>query len=79
MKWEQNTCPECGEEVCGTVETLMGLAQIEPDGEGDYQYGGYTDVWWNAQKTVTLEGKDLLQCEKGHEWYSKRVEGVGVH
>ena len=79
MKWEQNTCPECGGEVSGTVETLTGVAGIDPDGAGGYQYGGWTEIDWDEQKTITREGKDQLRCEKGHEWFSKRVEGVGVH
>lgn len=73
MRWEIETCPECGEEASGTVESLMGVAMIERL-HGEFQYSGYTDVLWDAQKSVTKDGKELLVCGNGHEWYSQRIK-----
>jgi len=75
MTWENPICPECGEPPAGTVEEILGLALVEPDGKGSYQYAGSTEVWWDDQRTQRFEGKDRLYCENGHDWYSKRIEG----
>ncbi len=75
MYWEQHKCPECGEPPVATVESLEGLAQLEPEEEGGgFTYGGYTEVEWDAQRTQRDEdGKDALQCENRHLWYSLRL------
>jgi len=79
MTWENPICPECGGPPIGTVEAILGLAQIEPDGKGAYQYGGYTEVWWDDQHTEHDEdGNDRLHCDNGHDWYSKRLDAAAV-
>lgn len=69
MKYEPDKCPECGGEPVGTVESLLGLAGLMPDDQGGYEYSGYTDVWWDDQRTVVDDqGRVALQCEAHHQW-----------
>lgn len=75
MNWEKTKCPDCGEDVSGTLEEIEGIAQIEYDGKGGFQYSGQTDVLWDNQKTAKRNGEDVLMCPNEHEWTSKRTEG----
>ena len=74
MKWEQMECPECGLPVSGTHEVLEGEAVLMEDGDGGYEYGGETKIFWDAQHIARVDGKDCLLCENGHEWTSARLE-----
>lgn len=74
MKWEQMTCPECGEPVYATYEVLDGEAILVSDGKGGYDYEGTTNVYWNNQHTAQINGGDCLLCPNGHEWPSPRIE-----
>ncbi len=75
MKWENMVCPECGEGPVGTIEVLYGVASFEPQNEdGSFDYFGETDIWWDSQKTLQVEGRDVLTCNNHHEWESKRIE-----
>lgn len=78
MLWEQMTCPECGEPVSATLETVEGEALLQEDGLGGYCYQGTTNIFWDNQETVKKDGKDCLRCENHHEWYSRRIEQVLV-
>ena len=70
MKYRPDKCPECGGEPVGTVEHVHGLALLLPNGQGGYEYSGYTQVWWDDQKSVTdTVGRVLLQCAEEHQWY----------
>ena len=82
MNWEETVCPECGEAVDGTLEELQGIAKVESDGDGGFEYEGHTEVLWNAQTTIKdIEGegdemvfKDVLVCANGHTWASRRTD-----
>ncbi len=74
MYWEQDKCPECGEPPVGTVDTVPTLALLEPEEGGGFTYVGQTDVDWEEQRTQRDEdGRDTLQCENRHVWYSRRL------
>ncbi len=75
MKWENMTCPECGETPVGTIEVLYGVASFNAQNEdGSFDYYGETDIWWDNQKTLQVEGLDVLTCNNHHEWHTKRIE-----
>ena len=74
MKWEQMTCPECGEPVSATHEVLDGEALLQKDGKGGYQYAGTTNVFWDNQHTDQIGGADCLLCDNNHEWASVRID-----
>ena len=63
-------CPTCCEPPEGTVEVLTGLAEVFILGAGLFDYGGYTRIDWNAQKTRQRAGKVLLECGHHHQWWS---------
>ena len=69
---ETAVCPECGEPPEGTVELLTGLAELMDLGNGRFDYGGYTQVDWNGQRTLRRRGKVRLQCPNLHRWWSVR-------
>ena len=80
MRFEPDKCPECSEEPVGTVEKVLGLAKLMPDDQGGYDYAGYTEIWWDDQKSVTdPEGRVLLQCKEHHEWYAMKVDKEVIH
>ena len=62
-----------GAAIVGTLEKLEGCAHTEADqwrrdrgGEVTYEHGGYTEVYWNAQKTATDEcGRTVFVDENG--------------
>ena len=74
MKFEPDKCPECGGEPVGTVESLLGVAGLTPDGRGGYDYDGYSEIWWDESRTVTDDqGCVALLCESDHEWYAVKI------
>lgn len=69
MRFEPEKCEECGGEPIGTLETLPGLAELEKQPDGSYEYGGYTRVYWDGQTTDMPEPNVvILCCDNGHEW-----------
>lgn len=78
MKLATPACPECGGPARGTVERLAGVAEFYDRADGEVEYSGWTDVWWDEQKTVTNEaGQAKLICPEGHDWFSD-VEAGGA-
>lgn len=76
LRFTPDKCPECGEPAWGEVDTLQGVAGLDRSEDGTYEWTGNTEVDWNAQEPVTdSEGRVLLACVDGHEWYARR-EGV---
>jgi len=75
MQFKPDKCPECGGPPAGIVEVVQGLAGLQPDGKGGYDYAGGTDVWWDSQfRDVAPDGTVRLQCAEGHEWYAEQDE-----
>ena len=78
MKLHTPSCPECGEPANGTLEHLTGRADfnIEPGLGIDVDYGGWTEIWWDEQRTVLEhedkpegpENRPLVCCPNGHTW-----------
>jgi hypothetical protein len=69
MKITPSKCPECGEPVRGTIERLMGCAQVFEKEDGTFEYDGWTDIWWDEQKTVhAKDGRTRVTCANGHDW-----------
>lgn len=58
-----------GDAIIGTLEHLPGIAQAaEITREGEPIHTGYTEIDWNASKTVKRDGKILFVCESGEHW-----------
>lgn len=75
MKFEQDHCPECGEELRGTCDTIPGCAVMSRQENGSYEYVGETDVFWDGQMSEKdEEGKVRVQCRGGHDWWTKARE-----
>lgn len=75
MKFGTMKCPECGEQAAGTLETVTGRAEFdEPDEDGNVEYSGETQIFWDGQMTVTKIENEIeyatLLCHEGHEWKS---------
>lgn len=75
-----HVCPECGEQVCCSLETMQGQALIMKSVSTDprlFEYEGSTEVLWDSQRSIRdPEGSDhvVLMCENGHEWPSLLLE-----
>lgn len=68
-------CPTCGGDAIGTVERLDGVALFARAEDGFAIYSGTTEINWEGQETVELDGCTLLTCGK-HEF--KAPEGFKV-
>lgn len=79
MIFETPTCPECGLPAYGTVEHIPGVALLAEDATPgtDVEWAGETKVEWDGQTTESdAEGRVLLTCRSGHEWWSKVKEAA---
>jgi hypothetical protein len=71
MKFEPDRCDECGGEVVGVVEQVQGLALLDPDGQGGYEYAGETKMYWGTQIPLIDEDREVpVQCDSSHEWFA---------
>ena len=78
MRLHTPMCPQCGEPANGTLECLSGRADfnIEPGPGIDVDYGGWTEIWWDEQRTILERGDEpegpdnrpLVCCPNGHTW-----------
>ena len=66
-------CPD-GHNITGTLELVYGTCDfagtVRIDQHGKVitpEYGGYTEIDWNSQLTVTREGKPVFICDNGDE------------
>ncbi len=76
MRFAPLPCPECGAMARGTLETIPGLAEFAPAADGSIEYTGYTNVWWDEQRTVVDEGGYVrLACPNGHDWAAQGEGG----
>ena len=72
MQLQTLNCPECGGLVRGTVETVLGCAELEQQEVGSFAYAGSTDIWWDEQCAIQNEnGETQVICEDGHTWFTK--------
>ncbi len=75
MRFSPIRCPECGQTARGTVEVLAGCAEFEVRGDGEAVYSGYTEVWWDEQRSERNEaGRVHLVCPSGHDWWAEKAK-----
>ena len=69
--------------ITGTLERLSGRADIQSGswkrnakGELEFEHGGYTEIYWDDQRTVTDKdsGGPLFVDENGHAVTSAQIE-----
>jgi hypothetical protein len=74
MKFDKPKCPQCGAPPRGTIDRLQGCAELnEPDENGEFEYSGSTEVWWDEQRSIIdMKGRVALICHEGHEWFSRK-------
>ena len=75
MKLSIPLCPTCGKHAAGTVDIIPGIAVFtEPDGDGEVQYSGDTDIDWNGQEPRKGPNQlPLVTCGE-HEWESEIID-----
>jgi len=73
MRIEKSTCPECGEQLRGTIEIVHGVALIGINADGTAEYEGDTDMWWDEQIPVAGEATNTFRviCHNSHEWETR--------
>ena len=75
MKFATMKCPDCGELADGILEQCKGRAVItEPDAEGNVEYAGETEMFWDEQEPVGGGMEYNLLCPEGHVWLSTRLD-----
>ena len=74
MKFETMQCPECKERAIGILEQVQCRANIIENKQGEVEYEGETDVWWEEQRPVIKGGNYFLLCENGHDWPSRCLD-----
>lgn len=79
MRFEPPTCPACGEQAKGVLETIPGIALLLFDESGDAQYAGETDVRWDSQSAVRDRlGHVTLLCPDGHQWPALQPDAIAT-
>lgn len=66
-----------GDEIVGTLETLQGKALVlglADDGEPEYL--GETEVFWDEQKTVYRDEKRIYVDVEGYEWTFDQLKKI---
>ena len=72
MIFEIPQCPECGEDITGTLENVPGTALIFRNEDGEYEYEGETKMFWDGLETIEDEAVRVpAVCAAGHEWQTK--------
>lgn len=62
-------CPECGEEIKGSVDLVPGCALMNVDPDGTFEWAGETEMDWDNQHNLEQDPKRMrVQCCDGHEW-----------
>ncbi len=62
-------CPECGAPVDGTWEVVPGIALVDRQPDGSFDYVGETKMIWDEQKTAkSPHGLAVVICHHGHTW-----------
>ena len=64
--------------IVGTVEVMEGCAQTigieqQPDGTYTPVYEGYTEVYWDSQRSKLRHGQLLYIDEDGVEWTADQL------
>jgi hypothetical protein len=69
-----------GLRILGTKEIISGRAEIsdgsykrDADGNLTYDYAGETEIFWDEQKTVEQDGKEVFLDEDGGEWTADQI------
>jgi len=69
-----------GSVILGTLERLSGRAEICQDsftltGKGtvDFEWEGGTEIFYDDQETVKLEGERLFLADDGTEWKESEI------
>ena len=64
-----------GKLIVGTFEKLFGRADIvegsftrNENGTLTFEHEGYTEVFWEEQKTVRRNGRPIFLDEEGFQW-----------
>src|SRR5437667_8028836 len=64
-----------GRLIIGTLERLSGRADLvevsftrKEDGKLTYEYEGYTEVFWEEQRTARSNGRPIFLDEEGFQW-----------
>lgn len=69
-----------GQKIESSSELVPGAAQINDgswtmvDGKFDFDYGGYTEMAWDDQCTVTRDGQRVFFDESGNEVLESDIE-----
>jgi hypothetical protein len=72
MKIETPNCPKCNSQARGTVETIPACAEFDRDVNDAPTHSGYTEVFWEEQKTNRdKNGRVELICYNHHSWFSR--------
>ena len=72
-----------GTEIIGTLDTVQARAEIIPgtfkrlaDGSLDHEWEGSTEVFWDDQRTLKRDGKDIYLDDEGNEWTEDQIKLV---
>jgi len=70
------TTPD-GTEIIGTLERVTARCEIHDiDDEGNPEYAGGTEIFWDAMEVVERDGKMIFLDETGEEWTFDQLKRV---
>lgn len=73
MRYTIPNCPKCGERLVGECEFIPGLAEVEQQPDGSFEYTGETTLYWDLSRNQGGELGLAVQCHYGHVWFSERT------
>lgn len=68
-----------GKRILGTLERLDGRAEVSENswkregGRLTFDFQGYTEIFWDGQRTAKRKGKTLFLDEDGNEWTAAEI------
>jgi len=61
------------EKLVGRANTVNGSFERDENGKLTFEYEGYTEIFWEEQKTVHKHGAPVFLDEDGFQWQETEI------
>lgn len=61
------------EKLAGRANTVAGSFERDENGKLTFEYEGYTEIFWEEQKTVHEHGAPVFLDEDGFQWEETEI------